>query len=63
MTFPTATPSSQGIDPVALADFVDAVDTDPRIEAHGLIVQRHGRRVLEAYWSPTTPERPGLCTR
>jgi len=52
MTFPTATPSSQGIDPVALADFVDAVDTDPRIEAHGLIVQRRGRRVLEAYWSP-----------
>ena len=52
MTFPTSTPSSQGIDPVALADFVDAVDTDPRIEAHGLIVQRHGHRVLEAYWSP-----------
>jgi len=52
MTFPVSTPSAQGVDPVALLGFVDALDTHPGVEPHGLIVQRHGRRVLEAYWSP-----------
>lgn len=52
MTFPVSTPSAEGIDPAGLAAFVDAVEADPGIEPHGLIIQRHGRRVLEAYWSP-----------
>lgn len=52
MAFPTSTASAQGIDASALLAFVDTLDTDARFEPHGLIVQRHGRRVLEAYWSP-----------
>ncbi len=52
MTFPTSTPSEQGVDPAALLGFVETLDADPRFEPHGLIVQRHGRRVLEAYWRP-----------
>ncbi|MFZ4519598.1 MAG: serine hydrolase domain-containing protein [Microthrixaceae bacterium] len=52
MTFPTSTPSREGIDPAALLALLDAVDAHPGIEPHGLIVQRHGRRVLEGYWAP-----------
>ena len=50
--FPTSSPSREGIDPAAIIDLLDAVDADPGIEPHGLIIQRHGRRVLEAYWRP-----------
>lgn len=32
--------------------FVEALEADPRIEPHGLIVQRHGRREVETYWAP-----------
>ncbi|MBS1839098.1 MAG: beta-lactamase family protein [Actinobacteria bacterium] len=52
MSFPISTPSAQGIDPTTLLELVETLDADPRIEPHGLIVQRHGHRVLEAYWSP-----------
>lgn len=52
MTSPIGSPSEHGIDPHALAAFIDAVEDDPRIEPHGLIVQRHGCRVLETYWRP-----------
>lgn len=57
MTFPTATPSELGIDPAGLVGFVDAIESDPGIEPHGLIIQRHGRRAVETYWSPHGPDR------
>ena len=60
MAFPTSTASAQGIDASALLSFVDTLDTDARFEPHGLIVQRHGRRVLEAYWSPHRPGQARL---
>lgn len=47
-----STPTEQGIDPAGIARFLDAVEADPGIEPHGLIVQRHGRRVAEGYWRP-----------
>lgn len=50
--FPTSTPSREGIDPSGLIAFLDAIEADPIIEPHGLIIQRHGRRVLETYWAP-----------
>lgn len=52
MEFPTSTPSAQGVDPAGLDAFLDAIEADPAIEPHGLIIQRHGRRVLEGYWRP-----------
>ena len=57
---PTSTPSREGIDPTALLELLDAVEADPRIEPHGLIIQRHGRRVLEAYWRPHRPGQARL---
>lgn len=55
--FPTSTPSSEGVDPDRLIAFLDAVEADPIIEPHGLIIQRHGRRVVEAYWAPHRAEQ------
>lgn len=60
MTIPTATPSSQGVRAAGLLALVEAFDAHPTIEPHGLIVQRHGHRVLEASWSPHTTERSRL---
>ncbi len=55
--FPTSSPTAEGIDPTGLIAFIDAIEADPIIEPHGLIVQRHGRRVLEAYWRPHRAEQ------
>jgi CubicO group peptidase (beta-lactamase class C family) len=60
VSFPTSSPSRQGVDPAGLVGFVDALDTDPAIEPHGLIVHRHGHRVLETYWSPHRAGQPRL---
>src|SRR5579885_241542 len=56
MTFPTSSPSAQGVDPSAISAFVDALEDDSRIEPHGLIIQRHGVRIAEGYWAPHRPE-------
>lgn len=40
--------------------FVQAVDADPDIELHGLMVLRHGHVVAEGWWAPHTPERTRL---
>ena len=52
-------PSAQGVDADGIAAFLDAIECDPRIEPHGLIIQRHGRRIAEGYWAPHTAE----CSR
>lgn len=51
---------SQGVDPAAIAAFVDAVDEDPAVEVHGLMVLRHGQVVAEGWWAPHTAERTRL---
>jgi CubicO group peptidase (beta-lactamase class C family) len=55
-----SSPSAQGVDASGISDFLDAIESDPRIEPHGLIVQRHGRRIVEAYWAPHTGDRSRL---
>lgn len=57
---PRSTPMSQGVDPAAIAAFVDAVDADPTVELHGLMVLRHGHVVAEGWWAPHTAERTRL---
>jgi CubicO group peptidase (beta-lactamase class C family) len=42
---------------VEISAFVDALVADPRVEPHGLIVQRHGRRIVETYWAPHRPHQ------
>ena len=55
MSVPVSTPSAQGVAPEGLAAFLDALEADPHVEPHGLIVQRHGHRILEGYWAPHPP--------
>jgi CubicO group peptidase (beta-lactamase class C family) len=50
----------QGVDPAAVLAFVDAVDTDPAVEQHSLMVLRHGHVVAEGWWAPHTAERTRL---
>jgi CubicO group peptidase (beta-lactamase class C family) len=50
-----STPSEQGVSPEGVIAFLDAVAGDPGIEPHGLIMQRHGRRIAEGYWAPHRP--------
>ena len=57
---PRDTPASQGVDPAAVLGFLDAVDADPAVELHGLMVLRHGHVVAEGWWAPHTPERTRL---
>lgn len=51
---------SQGVDPAAVRAFVDAVDADPAVEVHGVMVLRHGHVVAEGWWAPHTAERTRL---
>jgi CubicO group peptidase (beta-lactamase class C family) len=49
-----SSPSAQHVDARGISSFLDAIESDPRIEPHGLIVQRHGHRIAEGYWAPHT---------
>jgi CubicO group peptidase (beta-lactamase class C family) len=57
---PRSTPADQHVDPGAVLAFVQAVDADPAIELHSLMVVRHGHVVAEGWWAPHTPERARL---
>jgi CubicO group peptidase (beta-lactamase class C family) len=57
---PRSTPADQHVDPGAVLAFVEAVDADPTIELHSLMVLRHRHVVAEGWWAPHTPERTRL---
>jgi hypothetical protein len=48
----SSSPSAQGVAPRGIAAFVDALEADPAIEPHGLVIQRHGWRIAEGHWAP-----------
>ncbi|TFH16066.1 MAG: class A beta-lactamase-related serine hydrolase, partial [Acidimicrobiales bacterium] len=55
-----SSPSAQGVRTEGIASFLDALEGDARIEPHGLIIQRHGTRIIEGYWAPHTGDRSRL---
>ncbi|HEX8766885.1 MAG TPA: serine hydrolase domain-containing protein, partial [Jatrophihabitans sp.] len=57
---PRSAPADQQVDPAAVLAFVDAIEADPAIELHSLMVVRHGQVVAEGWWAPHTPERTRL---
>ena len=57
---PRSRPADQQVDPAAVLAFVDAVEADPAIELHSLMVVRHGHVVAEGWWAPHTPDRTRL---
>lgn len=50
--FESSTPALEGVDAASISRFIDAIDADDAIEPHGLIIQRHGKRIVEGYWRP-----------
>jgi hypothetical protein len=55
-----SSPSEQGVSPEGISAFLDVLEGDPRIEPHGLIIQRHGRRIVEGHWAPHAGDRRRL---
>lgn len=51
---PTSSPSAQGVNSVAVLDFIDAVEAHPAVELHSLMVLRHGHVVAGGWWAPYT---------
>ena len=45
-------PHEVGVDSQGIVRFLDAVEADPLIEPHGLIIHCRGARITEGYWSP-----------
>ena len=58
--FPRSTPSSQGVDPVAVEVFLDAMEAHSEVELHSLMLLRNGHVVTEGWWAPYTPDRVHL---
>jgi CubicO group peptidase (beta-lactamase class C family) len=56
----STSPAAAGVRAAGIAAFLDAVEGDDRIEPHGLIIQRHGRRIAEGYWAPHSADRRRL---
>lgn len=56
-----ATPTEQGVDPLGIAVFLDAVQQDPRIEPHGLISSATGTASPGATRPRTLPISGGWC--
>ncbi|MEU1271172.1 serine hydrolase domain-containing protein [Streptomyces sp. NPDC005799] len=57
---PSSTPAAQGVDATGVHAFLDALEADPEIEPHSLMILRHGRLVSAGWWAPYTPGRPHL---
>jgi CubicO group peptidase (beta-lactamase class C family) len=55
-----ATPSSQGVDARGVEAFLDAIERDPAIEPHSVMLLRHGQVVAAGWWAPFTEDRPHL---
>lgn len=56
---PRSTPEKQGVDPVAILNFLSAA-SQGRHEYHSVMILRHGRVVAEGWWHPYRPEAPQM---
>ncbi|MFF3404830.1 serine hydrolase domain-containing protein [Streptomyces sp. NPDC002742] len=54
---PVSPPAEQGVDASGITAFLDAVEADPDVEPHSLMILRHGHLVAAGWWAPYTPER------
>jgi CubicO group peptidase (beta-lactamase class C family) len=59
-TFPRTAPSTLGIDARGIAALLDALETTPGVEPHGLVLLRHGQVAAEGWWAPYRPDRVHL---
>src|SRR5688572_26131764 len=56
---PRSTPPAQRIRPASLAALLDRLD-ERSVEAHSVMVVRHGQVVAEGWWAPYSADRPHL---
>ncbi len=49
---PRSTPEAQGLSSSAVTGFLDAIEADPAIGLHSLMILRHGVVVTEGWWEP-----------
>jgi CubicO group peptidase (beta-lactamase class C family) len=49
---PRSSPGDQHVDAAALLALLDALESNPEIEMHSLMVVRHGHVVAEGWWAP-----------
>lgn len=54
---PTSTPSAAGVDASAVHRFLDALESDPGIEPHSVMILRHGSVAAAGWWAPYSPDR------
>ncbi|MET3807061.1 CubicO group peptidase (beta-lactamase class C family) [Nakamurella sp. UYEF19] len=57
---PISTPSAQGVDTAGISAFLDALEADPAIEPHSLMIVRHGSVISAGWWAPYGPDRVHL---
>lgn len=55
-SLPRATPESQGISSEAVLDFLKTANEKVQ-SMHSVVLVRHGKVILEAWWSPESPEK------
>ncbi len=55
-----SSPSAEGIDAAGIIALLDALEGDPEIRLHGMILMRHGAVVAEGWWAPYGPDRVQL---
>ncbi len=55
-SLPRSTPTAEGVSAAGISAFLDAVESDPAIALHSLMIVRHGRVVAEGWWSPYRPD-------
>ncbi|MEU1480234.1 serine hydrolase domain-containing protein [Streptomyces sp. NPDC005760] len=59
-SLPTSTPAAQGVDAVGIQAFLDALEAEPDLEPHSVMLLRHGQVVASGWWAPYAPDRPQL---
>ena len=57
---PRSTPHAHGVSAAAVLAFIDALENQPGVEPHSLMLLRHGCVVAEGWWHPYSPERVQL---
>ena len=50
-------PESMGVGSQGILEWVKALE-EAKLETHGLVMLRHGRKIAEGWWNPYTAETP-----
>ncbi|TPX03992.1 beta-lactamase family protein, partial [Schumannella luteola] len=57
---PHSTPGAEEVDARGISALLDALEADPAIRPHGLVLMRHGSVIAEGWWAPYRADRVQL---